>query len=111
MRKLRASWESAFGTGWGCGNPGNKRCYGSGGRRIKAEDAYDHIAALTLCNAGTIRASVRQAMFTVAQDQNWDKTGASETWRVLFIEAAPTAGCRRQSPVALDLPLGEGWRR
>ena len=28
---------------------------GKGGRRISQQNAYDHIAALTICNEGTIR--------------------------------------------------------
>ena len=34
---------------------------GQGGRRIAERDAYDHIAALTICNEGTIRDWVRHA--------------------------------------------------
>ncbi len=55
---------------------------GKGGRRIAREDAYDHIAALTLCNEGTIRDWVRHAKFNVTQGKNWDKTGAIGPWLV-----------------------------
>ena len=61
---------------------------GKGGRRIKAEDAYDHIAALTLCNEGTIRDWVRHAKFNVTQGKNWDKSGAIGPWLVPFTDAA-----------------------
>lgn len=44
---------------------------GKGGRRIAQADAYDHIAALTLCNEGTIRDWVRHAKFNVTQGKNW----------------------------------------
>jgi 2-keto-4-pentenoate hydratase/2-oxohepta-3-ene-1,7-dioic acid hydratase in catechol pathway len=57
---------------------------GKGGRRIKAEDAYDHITALTLCNEGTIRDWVRHAKFNVTQGKNWDKSGALGPWLVPF---------------------------
>jgi 2-keto-4-pentenoate hydratase/2-oxohepta-3-ene-1,7-dioic acid hydratase in catechol pathway len=61
---------------------------GKGGRRIKAEDAYDHIAALTLCNEGTIRDWVRHAKFNVTQGKNWDNSGAIGPWLVPFADPA-----------------------
>ncbi len=57
---------------------------GRGGRRIAAADAYDHIAALTLCNEGTIRDWVRHAKFNVTQGKNWDRSGAMGPWLVPF---------------------------
>ncbi|MBR9840051.1 MAG: fumarylacetoacetate hydrolase family protein [Rhodobacteraceae bacterium] len=61
---------------------------GKGGRRIAAEDAYDHIAALTLCNEGTIRDWVRHAKFNVTQGKNWDRSGALGPWLVPFRDGA-----------------------
>lgn len=61
---------------------------GKEGRRIPAEAAYDHIAALTLCNEGTIRDWVRHAKFNVTQGKNWDKSGAIGPWLVPFRNAA-----------------------
>ncbi len=61
---------------------------GKGGRRISQADAYDHIAALTLCNEGTIRDWVRHAKFNVTQGKNWDRSGAMGPWLVPFTEAA-----------------------
>lgn len=61
---------------------------GKGGRRISQEDAYDHIAALTLCNEGTIRDWVRHAKFNVTQGKNWDKSGSIGPWLVPFTDAA-----------------------
>ncbi|SHI58416.1 2-keto-4-pentenoate hydratase/2-oxohepta-3-ene-1,7-dioic acid hydratase (catechol pathway) [Shimia gijangensis] len=60
---------------------------GKQGRRISQEDAYDHIAALTLCNEGTIRDWVRHAKFNVTQGKNWDHSGAIGPWLVPFTEA------------------------
>ena len=57
---------------------------GKAGRRIRAEDAYDHICALTLCNEGTIRDWVRHAKFNVTQGKNWDRSGALGPWLVPF---------------------------
>ena len=61
---------------------------GKGGRRIAREDAYDHIAGLTLCNEGTIRDWVRHAKFNVTQGKNWDNSGAMGPWVVPFRDAA-----------------------
>ncbi|WP_158971509.1 fumarylacetoacetate hydrolase family protein [Chachezhania sediminis] len=61
---------------------------GKGGRRIAARDAYDHIAALTLCNEGTIRDWVRHAKFNVTQGKNWDRSGAIGPWLVPFTDPA-----------------------
>ncbi|MEO1679737.1 MAG: fumarylacetoacetate hydrolase family protein [Pseudomonadota bacterium] len=61
---------------------------GKGGRRIAQADAYDHIAALTLCNEGTIRDWVRHAKFNVTQGKNWDRSGAMGPWLVPFRDAA-----------------------
>jgi len=61
---------------------------GKVGRRISAEDAYAHIAAVTLCNEGTIRDWVRHAKFNVTQGKNWDKSGAIGPWLVPFTDPA-----------------------
>ncbi|WP_108259580.1 fumarylacetoacetate hydrolase family protein [Mangrovicoccus ximenensis] len=61
---------------------------GKAGRRIAREDAYDHIAALTLCNEGTIRDWVRHAKFNVTQGKNWDSTGSIGPWLVPFRDAS-----------------------
>lgn len=60
---------------------------GKAGRRIAQDDAYDHIAALTLCNEGTIRDWVRHAKFNVTQGKNWDCSGAIGPWLVPFTDA------------------------
>ncbi|WP_316013156.1 fumarylacetoacetate hydrolase family protein [Roseobacter sp. HKCCA0434] len=60
---------------------------GKGGRRIAREDAYDHIAAITLCNEGTIRDWVRHAKFNVTQGKNWDRSGSIGPWIVPFTDA------------------------
>lgn len=60
---------------------------GKMGRRISQERAYDHIAALTICNEGTIRDWVRHAKFNVTQGKNWDKSGAMGPWLMPFTDA------------------------
>ncbi|MEZ5751335.1 MAG: fumarylacetoacetate hydrolase family protein [Paracoccaceae bacterium] len=57
---------------------------GRGGRRIAEEDALGHIAAMTLCNEGTLRDWVRHAKFNVTQGKNWDRSGAMGPWLVPF---------------------------
>ena len=57
---------------------------GKGGRRISQEAALGHIAALTLCNEGTLRDWVRHAKFNVTQGKNWDGSGAMGPWLVPF---------------------------
>ncbi len=76
---------------------------GKGGRRIKAEDAYDHIAALTLCNEGTIRDWVRHAKFNVTQGKNWDNSGAIGPWLVPFTDASQLDDARIQTRVNGEL--------
>lgn len=49
---------------------------GKSGRRIPEPEAFDHVAAVTLCNEGTIRDWVRHAKFNVTQGKNWDRSGA-----------------------------------
>ncbi|PUB19005.1 fumarylacetoacetate hydrolase family protein [Yoonia sediminilitoris] len=61
---------------------------GKRGRRIAQANAYDHIAALTICNEGTIRDWVRHAKFNVTQGKNWDNSAAMGPWLVPFTDAA-----------------------
>ena len=61
---------------------------GKAGRRIPEAQALSHIAALTLCNEGTIRDWVRHAKFNVTQGKNWDRSGALGPWLVPFTDPA-----------------------
>lgn len=61
---------------------------GKAGRRIPADTAYDHIAAISLSNEGTLRDWVRHAKFNVTQGKNWDQSGAIGPWLVPFTAAA-----------------------
>jgi 2-keto-4-pentenoate hydratase/2-oxohepta-3-ene-1,7-dioic acid hydratase in catechol pathway len=61
---------------------------GKGGRRIPQDQALEHIAALTLCNEGTIRDWVRHAKFNVTQGKNWDGSGAMGPWLIPFTDHA-----------------------
>lgn len=55
---------------------------GKAGRRISEEDAYDHIAGLTIMNEGTLRDWVRHAKFNVTQGKNFIHSGAIGPWMV-----------------------------
>jgi 2-keto-4-pentenoate hydratase/2-oxohepta-3-ene-1,7-dioic acid hydratase in catechol pathway len=61
---------------------------GKAGRRISEATAYDHIAALTIANEGTLRDWVRHAKFNVTQGKNWDRSGAIGPWLVPFSDPA-----------------------
>ncbi|MCR6633719.1 fumarylacetoacetate hydrolase family protein [Devosia sp.] len=64
---------------------------GKGGRRIAEAEALDHVAALTLCNEGTIRDWVRHAKFNVTQGKNFDGTGAIGPWLVPYVDESQIA--------------------
>jgi len=55
---------------------------GKEGRRISEDDAYDHIAGLTIMNEGTLRDWVRHAKFNVTQGKNFIQSGAIGPWMV-----------------------------
>src|SRR6185312_2047820 len=64
---------------------------GKAGRHIKQSDALGHIAALTLCNEGTIRDWVRHAKFNVTQGKNFDSTGSLGPWIVPYTNESQIA--------------------
>ncbi|MFD9900644.1 fumarylacetoacetate hydrolase family protein [Mesorhizobium sp. NPDC059025] len=72
---------------------------GKGGRRIPEASALDHIAALSLCNEGTIRDWVRHAKFNVTQGKNFDRTGSIGPWLVPFTEEAQIADIKLETRV------------
>jgi len=55
---------------------------GKAGRRIRQDKAYDHIAALTIMNEGTIRDWLRHSKFNVTQGKNFFHSGAIGPWLV-----------------------------
>jgi 2-keto-4-pentenoate hydratase/2-oxohepta-3-ene-1,7-dioic acid hydratase in catechol pathway len=67
---------------------------GKGGRHIAETDALSHIAALTLCNEGTLRDWVRHAKFNVTQGKNFDASGAMGPWIVPFTHPAQITDVR-----------------
>jgi len=67
---------------------------GKDGRHIPERSALDHIAAVTLCNEGTIRDWVRHAKFNVTQGKNFDRTGSLGPWLVPYTGEADIADIR-----------------
>lgn len=55
---------------------------GGGGRHIEEADALNHVAALSICNEGTIRDWVRHGKFNVTQGKNFDGSAAMGPWIV-----------------------------
>jgi 2-keto-4-pentenoate hydratase/2-oxohepta-3-ene-1,7-dioic acid hydratase in catechol pathway len=72
---------------------------GKRGRRIAEADALGHIAALSLCNEGTIRDWVRHAKFNVTQGKNFDRTGSVGPWLVPYTEEAQLADIQLETRV------------
>ncbi len=62
---------------------------GKEGRRIAEEDAYDHIAGITIMNEGTLRDWVRHAKFNVTQGKNFVHSGSIGPWMVTADEFTP----------------------
>jgi 2-keto-4-pentenoate hydratase/2-oxohepta-3-ene-1,7-dioic acid hydratase in catechol pathway len=72
---------------------------GKGGRRIPEAQALDHIAALSLCNEGTIRDWVRHAKFNVTQGKNFDATGSIGPWLIPYADESQLADIRLETRV------------
>lgn len=76
---------------------------GKAGRHIAERDALDHIAAITLCNEGTIRDWVRHAKFNVTQGKNFDSTGSLGPWIVPYTTEDQIADIRLTGTVNGEL--------
>ncbi len=72
---------------------------GKGGRRISEKSALSHIAALSMCNEGTLRDWVRHAKFNVTQGKNFEGSGAIGPWLVPFTDPAQLADIKLTTKV------------
>jgi len=72
---------------------------GKKGRRIPEKDALGYVAAVSLCNEGTIRDWVRHAKFNVTQGKNFDKSGSMGPWIVPFENEEQIADIRLTTTV------------
>lgn len=62
---------------------------GRPGRRISRENAWDHIAGLSLMNEGSVRDWLRHAKFNVTQGKNFARSGSFGPWMVTTDELDP----------------------
>ena len=76
---------------------------GKPGRHIAEKDALDHVAALSLCNEGTLRDWVRHAKFNVTQGKNFEASGSLGPWLVPYVEEAQIADIRLTTRVNGEL--------
>lgn len=76
---------------------------GRPGRRIPEAQALDHIAALSLCNEGTLRDWVRHAKFNVTQGKNFDCSGSIGPWLVPFRDESQIADIKLETRVNGEL--------
>ena len=67
---------------------------GKAGRHIPENSALDHIAALTLCNEGSVRDWLRHAKFNVTQGKNFDSSGSLGPWLVPYTQESQLADIR-----------------
>ncbi len=72
---------------------------GKGGRRIAEEDALGHIAALTLCNEGTVRDWLRHSKFNVTPGKNFERSGSMGPWLAPFESADQLRDIRLETRV------------
>ena len=76
---------------------------GKAGRHIAEREALDHIAAITLCNEGTIRDWVRHAKFNVTQGKNFDSTGSLGPWLIPYTNESQIADVRLTTKVNAEI--------
>lgn len=67
---------------------------GKSGRRIAEATALNHVAAVTLCNEGTLRDWVRHAKFNVTQGKNFERSGSLGPWLVPYTDENQIADIR-----------------
>ena len=76
---------------------------GKAGRHIPESSALDHIAALTLCNEGSVRDWLRHAKFNVTQGKNFDSSGSLGPWLVPYVRESQIADIRLTTHVNGEL--------
>ncbi|MGL9620159.1 fumarylacetoacetate hydrolase family protein [Bradyrhizobium sp. U531] len=76
---------------------------GKPGRHIPESSALDHIAALTLCNEGSVRDWLRHAKFNVTQGKNFDSSGSLGPWLVPYTKESQIADIRLTTHVNGEL--------
>jgi 5-carboxymethyl-2-hydroxymuconate isomerase len=64
---------------------------GRAGRRIAEQDAWRHVAGLTLMNEGSVRDWLRHSKFNVTPGKNFERSGSVGPWLVTTDEIAANA--------------------
>ena len=64
---------------------------GKAGRRIRAADAWDHVAGLSLMNEGSVRDWLRHSKFNVTPGKNFERSGSLGPWLVTADELSRDA--------------------
>ena len=76
---------------------------GKAGRHIPESSALDHVAALTLCNEGSVRDWLRHAKFNVTQGKNFDSSGSLGPWLVPYVRESQISDIRLTTHVNGEL--------
>jgi 2-keto-4-pentenoate hydratase/2-oxohepta-3-ene-1,7-dioic acid hydratase in catechol pathway len=76
---------------------------GTAGRHIAERDALHHVAAVTLCNEGSVRDWLRHAKFNVTQGKNFDSSGSLGPWIVPYANESEIADFRLTTRVNGEL--------
>lgn len=76
---------------------------GKAGRHIAERNALHHVAAVTLCNEGSVRDWLRHAKFNVTQGKNFDSSGSLGPWIVPYGNEAQIADVRLTTRVNGEL--------
>jgi 2-keto-4-pentenoate hydratase/2-oxohepta-3-ene-1,7-dioic acid hydratase in catechol pathway len=67
---------------------------GKSARHIPEHDALAYVAAVTLCNEGSVRDWIRHGKFNVTQGKNFDRSGSLGPWLVPFTDERQIADIR-----------------
>ncbi len=72
---------------------------GKAGRRIRAADAWSHVAGLTLMNEGSVRDWLRHSKFNVTPGKNFERSGSLGPWLVTSDELSADVELRLMTRV------------
>jgi 2-keto-4-pentenoate hydratase/2-oxohepta-3-ene-1,7-dioic acid hydratase in catechol pathway len=84
---------------------------GKAGRHIPEGAALDHIAALSLCNEGSVRDWLRHSKFNVTQGKNFDSSGSLGPWLVPYSVESQIADIRLTTRVNGELRQDDSTAR
>ena len=76
---------------------------GKEGRRIAEEDAWSHLAGLSLMNEGSVRDWLRHSKFNVTPGKNFERSGSLGPWLVTADDLQPDAELHLMTRVNSEL--------